>query len=151
MGHYRLQLHGRDKVPIHHINKNTMWKPHNSQGTETDLAGIFTTFPSTYFDAIHVSIGLATSHSESFSHFLLHLSSSLPHTFVTTVSMPTNSFVLYFLVVYILVSIKPPLRRHIKRFSLFNFRHVGRHITAVTARQYGLNIYDRLKDFSLCS
>ena len=138
-----------DKLPIHHTNENNKWKPHNSQDTETNLTYIFTTFPSTYFDARHVSIGLAPSHSQSFSPFLLHLSSSVPHKFVTKVSMSTESFFLYFLVVYIFVSIKPPLWRNIKRLSLFHCCHVGRNLKAVTVRQYGIKSYDRLKDFSL--
>lgn len=62
----------RDKVAIHHVNQNNKWKHHNSQGTEADLVDIFITFPLTYFDARHVSIGLAPSAIPTFfaSHFL---------------------------------------------------------------------------------
>ena len=139
----------RDKVPIHHVNKSNKRKTHNTQSTETDLVDNFTTFPSTYFDARHVSIGLVPSHSQSFSPFLLHLSSSLPHTFVTIVPLSTDSFLLHFLVVYTLFSITSPLWRHIMKLSLFHCCHVGRHITTATARQCSLNNCDRLKDFSL--
>jgi hypothetical protein len=57
----------RDKIPIHHVNKNNKWKPRNSQGTETDVIDIFITFPATYFDSRHVSIGLAPSTILTFS------------------------------------------------------------------------------------
>ena len=139
----------KEKLAIHHINQNNKWKHHNSQGTETDLVDIFITFPLTYLDARHVSIALAPSHYQPFSPLLLHLSSSLPHTSVTNVSTSFDIFLLSFLVVYILVSIKPPLWRHIKRFCLFHFCHVGRNITVVTDSQDGINNCDVLKDFSL--
>ena len=75
----------RDKVPIHHVNKNNKWKPHNSQGTETDLVDILNTFPSTYCDARHVSIDLTPSHSQSFSLFCF----TFPHLYLTR-SWPTS-------------------------------------------------------------
>jgi hypothetical protein len=75
-------------------------------------------------------------HILSHSHWRL----LLPHTFVTNVSVSTDVYHLYFLVVYVLVSIKLPLRQHTKKFPLFHFCHVGRNITAVTVCRCDITI-----------
>jgi hypothetical protein len=89
----------RDEVPIHHVNKTICESftchraPRQTLLTSSPLSLQLILIPNMCPSVWH-------PHILSHSHWIIfHLSSSLPHTFVTNVSMSTDIFRLYFLVV----------------------------------------------------